>query len=46
MRSDRDPDAALLMFLQSTYDAAADLGKWDRANLECAIGEAGKCRAV
>ena len=46
MRSERDPDAALLMFLQSTYDAAADLGKWDRANLECAIGEAGKCRVV
>jgi len=46
LRSERDPDPALLMFLQSTYDAAADLGKWDRANLECAIGEAGKCRAV
>jgi len=27
-------------FLQSTYDAAADLGKWDRKALECAIGEA------
>jgi len=46
LRSERDPDPALLMFLQSTYDAAADLGKWDRSNLECAIGEAGKCRAV
>ena len=39
-------DAALLDFLQSTYDAAADLGKWDRAALECAIGEPGKVRAV
>ena len=28
-----------MAFLQSTYDAAADLGKWDRAALECAIGE-------
>ncbi len=39
-------DAALMDFLQSTYDAAADLAKWDRANLECALGEPGKCRAV
>jgi len=28
------PRAALLDFLQSTYDAAANLGNWDRANLE------------
>ena len=41
-----DPDATLLAFLQSTYDAAADLGKWDRAALECALGEPGKVRAV
>jgi hypothetical protein len=33
-------------FLQSTYAAAADLGKWDRKALECAIGEPGKCRAI
>jgi len=46
VRNARDPDAALMAFLQSTYDAAADLAKWDRANLECAIGEPGKCRAV
>ena len=25
-------------FLLSTYEAAASLGKWDRAALECAIG--------
>jgi hypothetical protein len=30
-----DPDAALLEFLQSTYDAAADLGRWERTALEC-----------
>lgn len=29
-----DPDAALLAFLQSTYEAAADLGAWDRSALE------------
>lgn len=29
-----DPDAAVLEFLQSTYEAAADLGRWDRAALE------------
>ncbi len=46
MRSERDPDAVLMAFLQSTYDAAADLGKWDRANLDCAIGEPKKCRRV
>ena len=28
------PSVALLSFLQSTYDAAADLGKWDRKALE------------
>jgi hypothetical protein len=28
------PDAALLSFLQSTYDAAADLASWDRPSLE------------
>ncbi len=34
VRTAPDPDAALLSFLQSTYDAAADLAKWDRASLE------------
>jgi len=29
-----DPDAALLEFAQSTYEAAANLGKWERAVLE------------
>jgi hypothetical protein len=29
-----DPDAALLEFAQSTYEAAADLGGWERALLE------------
>ncbi|HEY9642783.1 MAG TPA: DUF5996 family protein [Coleofasciculaceae cyanobacterium] len=29
-----DPDAMVLSFLQSTYKAAANLGHWDRADLE------------
>ncbi|HEU5469279.1 MAG TPA: DUF5996 family protein [Actinophytocola sp.] len=29
-----DPDAVLLEFLHTTYDAAADLGGWDRTTLE------------
>jgi len=33
-----DPDAALLAFLQSTYEAAANLAHWDRANLERPTG--------
>jgi len=36
MRQSPDPDATLLGFLQSTYDAAAECGKWDRAALEIA----------
>ncbi|HXM44088.1 MAG TPA: DUF5996 family protein [Bryobacteraceae bacterium] len=34
VRRAASPRAALLEFLQTTYDAAADLGNWDRANLE------------
>ena len=37
VRTASSPDAALLEFLQSTYDAAATLGKWDRAALERAV---------
>ncbi len=32
-----DPDAALLEFLQSTYEAAANNARWDRSALEVAI---------
>jgi hypothetical protein len=46
VRTARDPDAALMTFLQSTYDAAADLGKWDRASLECALGSPRKVRPI
>jgi hypothetical protein len=34
VRNASDPDAELLGFLEDTYAAAADLGKWDRASLE------------
>ena len=34
VRNSDDPRAMLLEFFQSTYDAAADLAKWDRAALE------------
>lgn len=34
VRKADDPDAMLFSFFQSTYDAAADLGAWDRSALE------------
>ena len=34
MRQSPDPDDALLQFLQSTYEAAANLAHWDRQALE------------
>jgi hypothetical protein len=34
MRALPQPDEALLEFCQSTYEAAADLGRWDRAALD------------
>ncbi len=37
VRTSADPDGTLLEFLQSTYVAAADLAKWDRAALESSL---------
>ena len=34
VRESADPDRTLLEFLQSTYEAAAGLGGWDRDALE------------
>jgi hypothetical protein len=34
VRSAVDPETMVLEFLQSTYEAAATLGRWDRENLE------------
>jgi hypothetical protein len=38
VRNATDPDAVLLAFLQSTYEAAAGAADWDRAALECPQG--------
>jgi len=46
VRAAPDPDAALIAFLQSTYEAAADLAHWDRAALECGEGRPGVVRPV
>jgi hypothetical protein len=34
LRRHADPEAAVELFLQSTYAAAADYGHWDRVSLE------------
>jgi predicted GNAT family acetyltransferase len=39
VQSAADPDEALMAFLVSTYEAAADLAGWDRDLLECARGQ-------
>ena len=46
VRTAGDPDAALLDFLQSTYEAAAIAAKWDRDALECPIGKPGVVRQI
>jgi hypothetical protein len=46
VRAAADPDADLMAFLQSTYEAAANLAGWDRAALECGEGQPGQPRLV
>jgi hypothetical protein len=46
VRTAKAPEKELMAFLQSTYGAAADLAKWDRAALECGLGQRGKVRVV
>jgi hypothetical protein len=46
VRSSADPDAAVLAFLQSSYEAAADGAHWDRAALECEPGRPGVPRPL
>ena len=41
VRTANDPEATLLAFLESTYEAAATLGDWDRTQ-ECSLGQKGK----
>lgn len=46
VRKARDPDAALMEFLTSTYEAAAYLAQWDRNALECSMGAPGRVRPM
>jgi len=46
VRTAANPDQALLEFLQSTYEAAANAAKWDRDALECTPGQPGVVREV
>lgn len=46
VRTAADPDATLMTFLQSTYEAAADAAVWDRRALECAVGRPRVPRAI
>jgi hypothetical protein len=46
VRTAADPDAVVLAFLQTTYEAAARLANWDWAALECPQGIAGVPRAT
>jgi hypothetical protein len=39
-----DPEVLLLDFLSTTYAAAAETGRWDRAALGCPIGVPGRVR--
>jgi hypothetical protein len=39
VRASQDAEATLLAFLEATYQAAANLGGWDREALECSMGE-------
>ena len=46
VRTASDPDRTLLDFLQTTYEAAANAARWDRAALECPSGRPGVVREI
>lgn len=46
VRNAKNPDETLLEFLQSTYEAAASIGDWDRSALECEYGKPGVPRDI
>jgi hypothetical protein len=46
VREAASPDALLLEFLETTYAAAAECGRWDRVALECPMGAPGRPRTV
>ncbi len=45
VRGSRNPEATLMAFLESTYEAAASLGDWDRSQ-ECSTGQKGKVLSI
>jgi hypothetical protein len=46
VRTSGDPESVLMEFLESTYRVAADLGRWDRNALECAVGQPRRPRSL
>jgi hypothetical protein len=46
VRRAQDPKRHLMDFLQSTYEAAAEAGNWNRAALECELGRPRQPRGV
>jgi hypothetical protein len=46
VRTAEAPDALLLDFLATTYEAAAETGRWDRAALEGPLGVPAQPRLV
>ena len=46
VRTAANPDQALLEFLHSSYEAAANAAKWDRDALECEPGKPGVVRQI
>ena len=46
VRTAANPDALLLAFMSTTYAAAAEAGKWDRASLECPLGIPARARQL
>jgi uncharacterized protein DUF5996 len=46
IRGAADPEGLVFDFLSRTYEAAADAGRWDRAQLECPVGVARRVRPL
>ena len=46
VRKSHAPEKLVMDFLEATYAAAADLGKWDRGSLDCKTGVPGRPRIV
>lgn len=44
VQASADPAATLMAFLESTYEATAELGEWERDLLECGPGQRGQAR--